>query len=77
MSDSYVVEARIYNFTRKGYDFIYEVKSFYNLRDAQSFGRWYVREFTNAVLCRGKLRYVQIMHWDSTVNKFKTYGLYS
>ena len=77
MSDSYVVNACIYNFPCKGHDFIYEVKSFYNLSDAQLFGRWYVKEFQNMVLCGGKLRYVEITHWDSTVSKLKTYGLYS
>lgn len=45
MFERYTLQSRIYSFTSKGRDFIYDVAYFGSLADAQSFGRKYVREF--------------------------------
>lgn len=68
---SYAVYARIYNFTRKGFDFVYDVKYFCSLPDAQKWGRQYVRDFNVDVCPKHKLRRVWVEGADG-----KEFGLY-
>ena len=57
--DRYWVMVRVYNFTRKHYDFEFELSAFDSLRTAQEQARLYIKNF-NGFATNQKLREVWI-----------------